>query len=79
MTTRPEAKRQWCTSSSTKRTGDVRCPLGTHYIPAWKPACQKGTGRTCGECAAHHGPPGEQVLLPLDERHGVEQLDPLPW
>lgn len=32
-----------------------------------------------GERAATHGPPGEQVLLPLDERHGVEQLDPLPW
>lgn len=49
------------------------------------PACQRGTGATCGECAAHHAPQGTQALLPLDEGHGVERrprdvsADPLPW
>ena len=74
------------TSSRKWRPGDVECPLyRTLFIPAFKPACQRGTGATCGECAAHHAPQGTQGLLPLDEGHGVERrprdvsADPLPW
>lgn len=80
MNTRPSMERRWYTSSRERRPGDIACPLlDGLYMPAWVPTCQRGAGSTCGECAAKHGPPGAQMLLPLDERRGIEHDDPLPW
>lgn len=51
-------------TSSTRRPGDVQCPvLAALFLPARAARCNHGEGRTCGECAARRAS-GAQLGLP---------------